>query len=259
MQRVERPWGPSAYHRGFSARHFRGSSGSAPTAAHWDTAVPVRLPYSRRVFFVPDNVYVVATTNSTDRSVAPLDQAIRRRFAFYRIEPDVRSATDLADQLPKPAKDVALASARMVKALNDAVLAPCLGPDAMLGPSYLYQLIADLKAGAGADAARRIWQYSIIPQLIDVARSYGAEGLLDATTRGDWLAEHGSELVDEAEVARAALRELDTYLRGVGIKVSVEGTGLARGARVLPATTTRVDIADVPLELGEELAEAVRP
>jgi hypothetical protein len=82
--------------------------------------------------------------------------------------------------------------------------------------------------------------------------------MLDATSRDEWFAEHGSELVDESEAARAALRELDTYLRGVGIRVSVEGTGLARGARVLPATSTRLDIADLPVELGEELAEAVR-
>jgi 5-methylcytosine-specific restriction endonuclease McrBC GTP-binding regulatory subunit McrB len=51
---------------------YRELSGTAPTAQDWDTSVLVRLPYSGRTFFVPENVYVVATTNTTDRSVAPL-------------------------------------------------------------------------------------------------------------------------------------------------------------------------------------------
>lgn len=230
---------------------YRGSKETAYTAADWDTAVPVRLPYSGRIFFVPDNVYIVATTNSTDRSVAPLDQAIRRRFAFFRIEPDVSSVTELANQLSGTSRDVALASTRMVARLNEAVLAPCLGPDAMLGPSYLYQLISELNAGGGPEAAARIWRYSIVPQVIDVARSYGAEGMLDAASREEWFAEHGSELVDQSGSARGVLSQLDTYLRGVGIRVAVDGTGLARGARVLPATSVRVDITELPVELKD--------
>ena len=236
----------------------RGPNEQAATAADWDAAVPVRLPYSRRIFFVPDNVYVVATTNTTDRSVAPLDQAIRRRFAFYRIEPDMPSAADLAQRLPDGSRQTAAASAKMLTLLNDAVLAPCLGPDAMLGPSYLYQLMDGLETADSSTAAARVWRYNIIPQVLDVARSYGAEGMFDPSARDEWFAEHGSELVDETETARTALRELDTFLRGVGFRVAVDGTGLARGARILSATSPRLDLSDMPVEVGTELAEAVR-
>lgn len=237
---------------------YRGGEGESASAASWDAAVQVRLPYSRRIFFVPDNVYVVATTNTTDRSVAPLDQAIRRRFAFYRIEPDVTPAAERAQHLGVGERQVAVASAKMLALLNDAVLAPCLGPDAMLGPSYIYQLVNELETAGSSAAAARVWRYNIVPQVLDVARSYGAEGMFDPGARDEWFAEHGAELVDVTDKARAALGALDTFLRGVGFRIAVEGTGLARGARILSATTPRLDLSDIPLEIGTELAEAVR-
>jgi len=232
---------------------FKASDPTTASAAGWDAAVPVTLPYSGRTFFVPDNVYVVATTNTTDRSVAPLDAAIRRRFSFYRIEPDIDRAESHARRiLTTQSTDVVMRSAHMLKRLNSDVLAPCLGPDAMLGPSYLYALADHLAANPEGAGAETVWRYNVVPQLIDVTRSYGAEDLLGTGSRDEWFAQHGSQLMEVADQAQETLAALDTFLAGLGFRILVDGTGLARGARIMEATVGRVDVAFTPIERAEQ-------
>jgi len=231
---------------------YQGGNPRAATAKDWRTAVPVQLPYSGRLFFVPDNVYLVATINTTDRSVASLDAAIRRRFAFYRIEPEFEGVLDEASALEPRGAAAVRTAVGLVQRVN-GVLLRCIGADALLGPSYLYDLCRSLREADESvveTQVARVWQYNVIPQLVDGLRSYGAEDLLAPETRRAWFTDHGDELSGRPDPSEE-FAALDGYLRSIGLGIEVNGTGLARGARLV----SRVDVSWTQPDLAVELAD----
>ena len=114
----------------------------------WTPGFSTSLPYSEDVFFVPENLYVLGTRNSSDRSIAPMDSALRRRFAFIHTPPLGKTSliSALADARGEGIASKLVESVDRLVGLN-RVLEEALGPDSVLGHSYLF----DVEAGSAED------------------------------------------------------------------------------------------------------------
>lgn len=116
-------------------------------------ALSVTLPYSRRPFSVPSNVYLLGTMNTADRSLASLDVALRRRFSFKPMPP-----------LPALLADVRVVGQIPVHELLSVInlrIEALLGPDFLLGHAWFMPLKEDKRLERLADIFRR----QVLPQL----------------------------------------------------------------------------------------------
>ena len=122
----------------------------------------LQLLYSRELFYVPRNVHIIGMMNTADRSLAMLDYALRRRFAFVELCPAFDSVgfCDYCEGLGNQRfKDLV----RVVKSLNRAIAEDeSLGEGFCIGHSYF----CNMKPETCTDAAlASIVDYELIPML----------------------------------------------------------------------------------------------
>ena len=88
-------------------------------------------------FYVPENVYILATMNDIDRSVESIDFALRRRFAWKEIKPEDRLEM-LSEKLDH---EICEKAKRVMKALNEEISKTRgLGSAYQIGPAYFLKL-----------------------------------------------------------------------------------------------------------------------
>lgn len=111
--------------------------------------VTITLPYSKKPFGVPDNLHIIGTMNSVDRSIALVDMALRRRFEFVSVRPNKSLVSN------DGVTGVNIQS--LFSRLNDKISA-LLGSEYQLGHSYFMgEKVANLSS------LKATWFGSILP------------------------------------------------------------------------------------------------
>jgi len=127
----------------------------------------VKLPYSGDNFSVPNNVYIIGTMNTADRSVEALDTALRRRFSFVEMQPDPNELSEVGD----------VDLSKLLKTINERIEL-LIDKDHQIGHSYFIgiQNIVDLQ---------RTFKDKIIPLLEEYF--YGDFGKIGLVLGGEFI------------------------------------------------------------------------
>ena len=132
-----------------------------------DNEIEVKLPYSKEIFSVPSNLYIIGTMNTTDRSIGYIDYALRRRFAFITITSDREKIESFYNDKNSNCKDNALNLFDNVeKIIKENLNEEFEFDDIMIGHSYF---MAEKE-----EELKRKLEYEIKPLLLE----YYKDGIL---------------------------------------------------------------------------------
>lgn len=115
-------------------------------------ALSVVLPYSKKPFSVPSNLYLIGTMNTSDRSLSSLDIALRRRFVFKEMPP--------RPELLASVNIEGIAIDKLLEIMNRRIEA-LLDRDHCLGHAYFLPL----RAGPSISRLAQIFLNQIVPLL----------------------------------------------------------------------------------------------
>lgn len=148
----------------------------ADKRAGGDHPLTVTLPYSKKPFSVPSNLYIIGTMNTTDRSVGSIDYAVRRRFAFYTLKADESAIENYYKGKDESLKNKAIelfGKVRDFLSNRDNRSNDMEFDDLMVGHSYfMAESLNELELK---------WKYEVIPLL----KEYQKDGLLRHSAKID--------------------------------------------------------------------------
>ena len=140
----------------------------------------VRLPYSKKRFGVPPNLYIIGTMNTADRSIALMDVALRRRFAFLEIMPSYRvllkylgistvnKEDDAVEEIKRwkgdDLRDIKKLAIKALYTINEGIKKN-YDRDHQIGHSYYLQLKDAATQDELENKLKYVWLYEILPLL----------------------------------------------------------------------------------------------
>jgi len=128
-------------------------------------SLKVTLPYSGDSFGVPDNLYIIGTMNTADRSLALMDTALRRRFDFIEMMPDYDA---LRDDNGNAYTVSGVDLVKLLDTLNERIAA-LYDREHMLGHAFFMPVVTAIKAGEqqALTELAKCFQTKIIPLLAE--------------------------------------------------------------------------------------------
>lgn len=122
----------------------------------------IRLLYENEQFYIPSNVHIIGMMNTADRSLAMLDYALRRRFAFFEMQPAFCSEgfKKYQENIANPKFDSLI---KVVQSLNNTIKEDVsLGAGFRIGHSYFIKDDGDIIDDSWLDT---VVNYEVIPLL----------------------------------------------------------------------------------------------
>ncbi len=122
------------------------------------------LPYSKQLFAIPPNLYVIGTMNTADKSIALVDIALRRRFGFIEMMPDYELLEDLFMDIPAEVVPVTDCAILLLQTINNRIRNR-YDRDHQIGHSYLTGIKMAKDRNEAIEMLRLAWYYEILPLL----------------------------------------------------------------------------------------------
>ena len=125
-----------------------------------EECISTKLPYSNEEFTVPDNVYIIGTMNTADRSIALMDTALRRRFKFEEMLPNY----DLLKDIFVEDEGVKVNIGAMLKVINERI-EYLYDREHTIGHAVFLEKGKDNRIDIDINKLENIFKKSIIPLL----------------------------------------------------------------------------------------------
>jgi len=147
----------------------------------------INLLYSDKPFTMPENLYIMATMNTADRSISALDSALRRRFYFRDLYPGEEPVAGVLESFLENRVPKMTWVARMLESVNAK-----LEREVRIGPSHF------LREDLDDRWVRLAWNHAVIPTLRE--HFYDQPQQLDQFTYENLKAGSADPADDDAEL-----------------------------------------------------------